>query len=77
MSGNRRTAPVAYPKWQRPLRGEGIHECRGRTSEMGGYNMNRRNKVVRLGMDIGKNPFHLIGVDETGLLAVRKKRRRK
>ena len=39
--------------------------------------MNRSNKVVRLGMDIGKNAFHFVGVDETGLLAVSKKLRRK
>jgi len=39
--------------------------------------MNRSKKVVRFGMDIGKNTFHLVGVDEVGLLAVKKKLRRK
>ena len=39
--------------------------------------MNRSKKVVRLGMDIGKNTFHLYGVDETGLPVVKKKLRRK
>ena len=39
--------------------------------------MNHSRKVVRLGMDMGKNTFHLVGVDETGLPAVKKKLRRK
>jgi len=39
--------------------------------------MKRSKNVVRLGMDIGKNTFHLVGVDETGLPAVKKKLRRK
>ena len=39
--------------------------------------MNISKKVVRLGMDVGKNTFHLVGVDEAGLPAVKKKLRRK
>jgi transposase len=39
--------------------------------------MNRSKKIVRLGMDIGKNTFHLFGVDETGLPVLKKKLRRK
>jgi transposase len=39
--------------------------------------MNHSKRVVRLGMDMGKNTFHLVGVDETGLPAVKKKLRRK
>ncbi len=45
--------------------------------EMGGTNMKHSNEVVRLGMEVGKNTFHLVGVDETGLPAVKKKLRRK
>jgi transposase len=40
-------------------------------------NMNRSKKVVRSGMDVGKNTLHLVGVDEAGLPAVKKKLRRK
>jgi len=39
--------------------------------------MNRSKEVVRLGMDVGKMTFHLFGVDEAGLAAVKKKLRRK
>lgn len=39
--------------------------------------MNRSKKVVRMGMDVGKKTFHLFGVDEAGLAAVKKKLRRK
>jgi hypothetical protein len=39
---------------------------------MEGANMNRSKKVVRLGMDVGKNTFHLVGVDEAGLPAVKR-----
>jgi transposase len=39
--------------------------------------MNRSRKVVCLGVDIGKNIFHLFGVDETGQPALQKKLRRK
>ncbi len=39
--------------------------------------MNRSKKVVRMGMDVGKKMFHLFGVDEAGLAAVKKKLRRK
>ena len=38
--------------------------------------MNRSKNVVRMGMDVGKNTFHLFGVDEAGLAAVKKKLRR-
>jgi transposase len=34
-------------------------------------------KVVRLGIDLGKNNFHLSGVDEAGTLAIKKKLSRK
>jgi len=39
--------------------------------------MNRIKEIVRLGMDVGKNAFHLVGVDETGFPVVKKKLRRK
>jgi transposase len=39
--------------------------------------MNLSKKIVRLGMDMGKNMFHLVGVDEAGLAVVKKKLRRK
>ncbi len=39
--------------------------------------MNHSKKVARLGMDMGKNTFHLVGVDEAGLPSVKKKLRRK
>lgn len=34
-------------------------------------------KVVRMGIDLGKNTFHLFGVEESGSTVVRKKLRRK
>lgn len=39
--------------------------------------MNLSKKVDRIGMDLGKNTFHVFGVDESGLAAVKKKLRRK
>lgn len=39
--------------------------------------MNISKKVDRMGTDLGKNTFHVFGVDESGLPAVRKKLRRK
>ncbi len=39
--------------------------------------MNSSKKVARIGMDLGKNTFHLVGVDETGFPVVKKKLRRK
>jgi len=39
--------------------------------------MNRSKEVVRMGMDVGKTTFHLFGVDEAGVEAVKKKLRRK
>ena len=39
--------------------------------------MNRNKKVIRMGIDVGKKMFHLFGVDEAGLEAVKKKLRRK
>ena len=38
--------------------------------------MKRSKTVVRLGMDIGKNTFHLVGVDQSDLPALKKKLRR-
>jgi len=38
--------------------------------------MNRSKKVVRMGMDVGKKTVHLLGFDEAGLAAVKKKLRR-
>lgn len=35
------------------------------------------NKVTRIGIDIGKNTFHLFGVDETGQPLLRRRLRRK
>ena len=34
------------------------------SKEAGGSDMNGRKRVVRLGIDIGKNSFHLWGVNE-------------
>lgn len=39
--------------------------------------MNLSKKVDRIGMDLGKNTFHVFGVDESGLTTVKKKLRRK
>jgi len=39
--------------------------------------MNISKKVVRIGMDLGKNTFHVFGVDRSGFPAVKKKLRRK
>mgnify|MGYP006289993805 CR=1 FL=1 len=39
--------------------------------------MNASSKVVRLGVDLGKNTFHLVGVDAAGQLALKKKRTRR
>ena len=39
--------------------------------------MNRSKKVIRMGIDVGKKTFHLFGVDEAGLAAVKKKLRGK
>jgi len=39
--------------------------------------MNRSKKAVRIGIDLGKNTFHLVGVDKSGMPAVKKKLRRK
>lgn len=33
-------------------------------------------KIVRVGMDLGKNAFHLFGVDETGTMMLKRKLRR-
>ncbi len=34
-------------------------------------------KIVRMGIDLGKNTFHLFGVDESGSGVLKKKLRRK
>ncbi len=39
--------------------------------------MNSSKKVDRMGMDLGKNTFHVFGVDESGSVVVKKKLRRK
>ncbi len=41
---------------------------------MGGSNIKRSKKVVRMGMDLGRNTFHLVGVEESGKPAVKKKK---
>lgn len=44
---------------------------------MGGSDMKSSKKVVRLGIDLGKNTFHLFGVDESGTVVMKKKLNRK
>jgi transposase len=39
--------------------------------------MELTKKVVRMGIDLGKNTFHVFRIDETGSTMVKKKLRRK
>jgi transposase len=47
------------------------------STKVGGSKMNNSNLVVRVGIDLGKNSFHLWGVDDLGQVVLRSKLARK